>query len=172
MKKNKKEAIYAFIDSQNLNLGVRSAGWVLDFRKFFQYLTTKYRARKVYLFIGYKPGNEKLYTNLQQMGYVLVFKPTMELPDGEVKGNVDAELVLHTMIEYPNYDGAIIVSNDGDFHCLVEYLNDQGKLYKIMAPNKYYSSLLRKYNKFIVRIDLLKKSLVLEKAKISGRSKP
>lgn len=32
MKRKKKELIiYAFIDSQNLNLGVRSQGWRLDF---------------------------------------------------------------------------------------------------------------------------------------------
>lgn len=43
------------------------------------------------------------------MGYVLVFKPTLELPDGTVKGNVDTELVLHAMIQYKNYDKAILV---------------------------------------------------------------
>ena len=77
---------------------------------------------KAFLFIGYKPGNEALYTQMQQMGYVVILKPTLELADGTVKGNVDAELVLHTMIEYKNFDKAIIVSGDGDFHCLVEYL--------------------------------------------------
>jgi uncharacterized LabA/DUF88 family protein len=41
------------------------------------------------------------------------------LPSGRVKGNVDAELVLHTMIEYDNYSKAIIISGDGDFFCLV-----------------------------------------------------
>jgi hypothetical protein len=33
---------YAFIDSQNLNLGIREAGWFLDFRKFRVYLKEKY----------------------------------------------------------------------------------------------------------------------------------
>lgn len=166
---------YAFIDSQNLNLGVRSLGWKLDWRKFRQYLRNKYSVTNAYLFIGYKAGNEALYTNLQQMGYVVILKPTMELPDKTVKGNVDAELVLHTMIQYPNYDKAIIVSGDGDFHCLVEYLEEQGKLFHILAPNKHYSSLLRKYNNYIVRVDLLRNSLELKpkkKTKISGRSKP
>jgi uncharacterized LabA/DUF88 family protein len=49
-------------------------------------------------------------------------------PAGKVKGNVDAELVLHAMIEYPNYDKALIVTGDGDFFCLVEYLIKQDKL--------------------------------------------
>ena len=167
-----KQNNYAFIDSQNLNLGVRSQGWQLDFRKFRQYLHNKYYVTNVYLFIGYKAGNEALYTSLQQMGYIVILKPTMELPDKTVKGNVDAELVLHVMIQYPNYDKAIIVSGDGDFHCLVEYLEEQGKLLLILAPNRHYSSLLRKYNNYIVRVDLLRSSLEQKKTGIRGRSKP
>ncbi|MBM3703005.1 MAG: NYN domain-containing protein [Actinobacteria bacterium] len=59
------------------------------------------------------------------------------------------------------YDKAIIVSGDGDFHCLVEYLEQQRKLLHILVPNRRYSGLLRRYNNFIVRIDLLKGSLEL-----------
>ncbi len=168
----KKQENFAFIDSQNLNLGVRSQGWRLDFRKFRQYLRNKYNVTNVYLFIGYKAGNEALYTSLQQMGYIVILKPTMELPDKTVKGNVDAELVLHTMIQFGNYDKAIIVSGDGDFHCLVEYLEEHGKLLLILAPNRHYSGLLRKYNNYIVRVDLLKNSLEQKKTGIRGRSKP
>ena len=170
----KKLENFAFIDSQNLNLGVRSQGWKLDFRKFRQYLRNKYNVSQAFLFIGYLPGNEALYTKMQQMGYLVILKPTMELPDKTVKGNVDAELVLHTMIQYPNYDKAIIVSGDGDFHCLVEYLVEKDKLLKILAPSKHYSSLLRKFNNqhYIVRIDLLRSSLEQKKTGIRGRSKP
>ncbi len=170
--RSKKEIVYAFIDSQNLNLGVRSLGWRLDWRKFRQYLRNKYNVTNVYLFIGYKAGNEALYTNLQQMGYIVTLKPTMELPDKTVKGNVDAELVLHSMIQFENYDKAIIVSGDGDFHCLVEYLEQQSKLLLIVAPNRHYSGLLRKYNNYIVRVDLLRNSLEQKKTGIRGRSKP
>lgn len=65
----------------------------------------------------------------------------------KTKGNVDAELVLHSMIEYQNYEKAVIVSGDGDFHCLIKYLLKQEKLEKLVIPNKYkYSSLLRKFS--------------------------
>lgn len=167
--------VYAFIDSQNVNLGVKSQGWQLDWRKFRQYLRNKYNVTSAFLFIGYKPGNEALYTSLQQMGYVVILKPTMELPDKSVKGNVDAELVLHTMIQYKNYSKAIIASGDGDFRCLVEYLVKKNKLLCVLAPNRKYSRLLGVFNAYIVRIDLLRNSLEfvgIKKAKISGRSRP
>jgi uncharacterized LabA/DUF88 family protein len=110
---------YAFIDSQNLNLSIREQGWILDFKKFRRYLTWKYNITRTFLFIGYMYEYHSLYEDLQKDGYILVFKPTLQLPDGTVKGNVDAELVLHTMIEYPNFEKAMIVSGDGDFYCLV-----------------------------------------------------
>jgi uncharacterized LabA/DUF88 family protein len=150
---------YAFIDSQNFNLGVRSQGWKLDWRKFRKYLRDKYQVEKAFLFIGYKPGNETLYAKLQQNGFVLVLKPTLLLPNGAVKGNVDAELVLHTMIELENFDKAIIVSGDGDFYCLVEYLVKINKLFRLLTPNKYYSRLYKEFSKFIFRVDRLKKNI-------------
>ncbi|MBP9817364.1 NYN domain-containing protein [Candidatus Shapirobacteria bacterium] len=168
---------FAFIDSQNLNLGVKSQGWELDWSKFRQYLRNKYNVSTAYLFIGHVNGNESLYTYLQKCGYILILKPTLEHKVGNkivVKGNVDAELVLHTMIEFSHFEKAVIVSGDGDFHCLVEYLVSKDKLLRVLAPNRNYSGLLREFNQYVVRVDLLKKSLAKEnkKTKISVRSKP
>jgi uncharacterized LabA/DUF88 family protein len=135
---------YAFIDSQNLNLSIRNQGWNLDFARFRVYLKEKYDIERAFIFIGFVPHNQPLYTNLQKNGYILVFKPTLVLPDGTVKGNVDAEMVLHTMIEYTNYDKALIVTGDGDFYCLVDYLLKNEKLLHLMVPDKNrFSSLYR-----------------------------
>ena len=164
-KSSKKVANYAFIDSQNLHLGIKSQGWKLDYGKFRQYLRTKYQVTKTYLFIGYIEGNQTLYTYLQSVGYICIFKPTLEIGDNndknkvKIKGNVDAELVLHAMIEYENYNKAVIVSGDGDFHCLVEYLEGKGKLLKVIAPNKKYSSLLRRFAKYILVLSALKEKM-------------
>ena len=148
---------YAFIDSQNLNLSIREQGWILDFYKFRLYLSRKYGITKAFIFIGYVWENQALYTNLQKDGFILVFKPTLKLPDGRAKGNVDAELVLHTMIEYPNYDKALIVTGDGDFYCLVEYLLKTDKLLKLMIPNKEkYSSLFRKMMPHVIFMNNLR----------------
>lgn len=162
MKKKKQIGNYAFIDSQNLNLGVRSQGWKLDFARFRVYLKDKYQVIKAFLFIGYVPGNEALYKSLQEAGHIVIFKPTLEIKKGKkiiVKGNVDAELVMHTMIELKNFDKAVIVSGDGDFHCLIEYLIEKGKLLKLMAASRSsLSGLLRKFGKYVVFVvDLRRK---------------
>lgn len=142
-----KQNNYAFIDSQNLNLAIRSQGWVLDLRKFRIHLKETYGVEKAFAFVGFMAGNQALYTFLQDAGYIVIFKPTMEFEkDGElaVKGNVDAELVLQTMIEYLNYEKAVIITGDGDFYCLVKYLSENNKLLRLLIPNlNRYSKLLK-----------------------------
>jgi len=117
----------------------------VGFKKFRAYLRDKYSVENAFLLIGYLAGNESLYTFLQEAGFICIFKPTLELPDGRVKGNVDAELVLYTMIEFGNFEKAVIVTGDGDFYCLVEYLLKMNKLQKVLIPNqKKYSGLLKR----------------------------
>lgn len=135
---------FAFIDSNNLNLGIKDLGWKLDYKKFRIYLKEKYNVITAYLFLGYIPGNEAMYTSLQKAGFVIIFKPVILNKDGQHKGNVDAELVLHTMIELANFDKAIIVTSDGDFYCLVKYLKEQNKLNVVMSPYLRTCSILLK----------------------------
>lgn len=151
---------YAFIDSQNLNLGTSKdiihgrkliyKGWKLDFKKFRRYLSDKFRTKKAFLFIGYVKQNERMYRRLKSYGYELIFKPTVKDNRGDQKGNVDAELVLYSAaIEYPNYEKAIIVSGDGDFYCLYDFLEKNKKLFYLIIPNKLSeSSLLKKFQKY------------------------
>jgi len=172
---------YAFVDSQNLNLGTQRMGWKLDWRKFREYLRDKHNVTHAYLFIGYMSDNESLYEHMHELGYLIVLKPTVDVSsmhsdhkDGEpdktadekavkdkpiIKGNVDAELVLYAMKEMPNYDQAIIVSGDGDFFSLAEYLIGQNKLANILTPNWQYSSLLKPFEEKIIRLDQQRRQL-------------
>jgi len=158
---------YAFIDSQNLNLGVQKVGWKMDWRRFRQWLYDKHGVTHAYMFIGYMAENESLYELMHEHGYLVVLKPTLEVKvrsedesnkDSDdqksiVKGNIDADLVLYAMKEYPNYDKAVIVSGDGDFFGLIEYLAEQHKLLKLLTPNQRYSTLLKGFESYIEGLD-------------------
>ena len=143
---SKKPVTYAFIDSQNLNLGVRDLGWRIDQARFRKYLTDKYGVQRAYIFIGFMPENARLYAALQAAGFVCIFRPTLMNKDGTTKGNCDAELVLQSMIDIESYDKAIIVSGDGDFQCLAKYLHEQDKLGALLIPNKQKFSALLKFD--------------------------
>ena len=137
---------YAFIDSQNLNLGVRDLGWRIDQVRFRRYLAEKYGVERAYIFIGFMVENARLYAALQAAGFVCIFRPTLVYKDGTTKGNCDAELVLQAMIDIDDYDKAILVSGDGDFQCLAKYLHEQDKLGALLIPNKHKFSGLLKFD--------------------------
>lgn len=181
MRRKPQKGVYAFIDSQNLNVGVQKFGWKMDWKKFRQFLTDNYGVTKAYMFIGYVPEFESLYQQLHEAGYLIVLKPTFDMTrvqptaeekeqklknkdqvekeDRPTKGNVDADLVLWAMKEIPHYSKAVIVSGDGDFYALIEYLDEQKKLLKLLAPNAHYSGLFNRFENYVERLDTYKNDL-------------
>jgi uncharacterized LabA/DUF88 family protein len=181
MRPQKKKQVYAFIDSQNLNVSTQRLGWKMDWKKFRQWLTDKYDVEKAYMFIGYVPEFEDMYQQLHESGYLIVLKPTFDMTrvqltaeekeekrkdkrEGEkeerpTKGNVDADLVLWAMKEMPNYHQAVLVSGDGDFYSLVEYLVEKKRLRKLLTPNAFYSGLYNKFDQHVDRLDLHRSEL-------------
>ncbi len=136
---------YAFIDAQNLNSGLYKLGWKIDWKRFREYLREEAGVEVAYVFLGFMLGNQDLYLMLQKSGFVVVFKEILTTESWEVKGNIDAELILQAMIDYDRYDQALIVSWDGDFTCLLRYLGQNNKLLGILAPyEKGLSSLIQK----------------------------
>ena len=159
---------YAFIDAQNLNRGTQHVGWKMNWKKFREYLEKEHNVSQAFMFIGYVPDNEDLYNQMKEAGYMVVLKPTVDMLMSEeeladekhvTKGNVDAELVMYIMKEIKNYKQAILVSGDGDFCSVVEYLKEKGKLGPILVPNMKYSSLLKQFDDKIIRLDQKKSEL-------------
>ena len=69
------------------------------------------------------------------------------------------------MIEYANYEEAVIVTGDGDFYCLIDHLIKQGKLLRLIVPDRHrYSSLLRKFMPRIAFMNNLRDKLEYKKA--------
>jgi uncharacterized LabA/DUF88 family protein len=174
-KKSDKPTVYAFIDSQNLNVGTQKFGWKMNWIRFREWLASEYGVDKAFMFIGYIPENEALYEQMHDAGFLVVLKQTFDMTrmkpeeklkdNGEpedkkpVKGNIDTDLVLWAMKEMGNYQKAIIVSGDGDFFSLVEYLHSKKRLLHIMAPNAHYSQLYNAYEPYVVKLDDHKRTL-------------
>jgi uncharacterized LabA/DUF88 family protein len=172
MPKNKPANTYAFIDSQNLNLSIREQGWRLDFARFRVYLQDKFCVEKAYIFIGYMPTNQQLYSFLQDSGFHCVFRPTLTYKNGKTKGNCDAELILQAMVDFKEYDQAVIVTGDGDFYCLIEHLIKNQKLKALLVPNRHkYSALLKlkEFKPFTRDMNDLRKKL---EYKVSKKKNP
>lgn len=136
---------YAFIDSQNLNLGI---DWDLDHARFRVYLKEKYGIVRAFMFLGYIERLGPLYRRLERAGFELVFKEVTRDQNGRIKGNVDVDMTLYTLVTLDAYDKAVLVTSDGDFAPLVQYLLTQDKLHRVLSPKyRTCSWLLRKHAK-------------------------
>ncbi len=140
----------AFIDGQNLNVSTTRAKtpWKVDLQRFRVFLKEKYQVSEAYYFIGaYDPKNQELYNALQRYGYVVVFREH----DGESlshkKGNVDTDIVFSIMrklVEREKFNKIILVSGDGDYWRMVDYLIQKDKFAKLLVPNNATLSSLYK----------------------------
>ncbi len=146
----KKEKNLAFIDGQNLYMGTRSdsPAWNIDLAKFCVYLKNKYKVSKIYYFLGYISDNHKeLYESIQEAGYILIFKEHTDAMLGKKKGNVDSDIIFHVMkklYKKESFDKIVLVSGDGDYKALVDFLIEENRFKKILFPNKKFASSLYK----------------------------
>jgi uncharacterized LabA/DUF88 family protein len=145
----KKEfANIAFIDGQNLHLGTREDGWKIDLEKFRVYLRDKYSVYEAFYFLGYvSDEQEDLYNNLQRAGFIVVFKEHHASSVGKKKGNVDSDIIFEMMknlVENTQFQKIILVSGDGDYKKVIDYLIRKDRFGKILFPNKKFASSLYK----------------------------
>jgi uncharacterized LabA/DUF88 family protein len=140
----------AFIDGQNLYLGTLDGGWKFDYKKLRTYLAEKYNVIEAHYFLGFVSNQEQdLYVSLQKAGFILDFREHSSALLGKKKGNVDCDIVFAIMkkiIEEEEFDKILIVSGDGDYFKLVDYLIKKGKVEKMLFPNQNFASSL--YDKF------------------------
>lgn len=148
------DRVNIYIDGNNLYRSAIEVGFIIDYKKFNGWLRQKYNAKYIYLFIGLVPTRIKFYEYIQECGFILIFKQTVSV-SGVIKGNCDAELVLKTVSDFytKSFDKCILVTGDGDFGCLVEFLEKDSALASVIAPDeKKCSILLRNKN---IRITFL-----------------
>lgn len=159
----KKQNNFAYIDGANLHRGIADLGWKLDYKRFRVWLSEKYGVKTAYLFLGLIPKYKDLYKHLQESGFTLVFKEVVYDGDGNPKGNCDADLVLQAAKDtYENkFDKALLVSSDGDYSCLVSFLQEKQRFYTILSPHpkNKCSILLKRTNAKIVYINDKKEQL-------------
>lgn len=140
----------AYIDGQNLYMGTSTGepSWHVDLSRFRKYLTEKYHVEKAYYYLGYLiDGNQDLYEKLQTAGFIVVFREHNSQMLGKKKGNVDSDIIFSIMKRlYKNdLEGKIIlISGDGDYKMLVDFLIEENKLEKILFPNRVFASSLYK----------------------------
>jgi uncharacterized LabA/DUF88 family protein len=66
---------------------------------------------------------------------------------GTKKGNVDSDIIFNIMkklYKKEQFDKVVLVSGDGDYKLVVDFLIEENRFKKILFPNKKYASSLYK----------------------------
>ena len=142
----------AYIDGQNLYMGTSKSSpkWTVSLARFRTYLARKYNVKDAYYYLGYVQEGaniEKLYESIQKAGFILVFREHNSAMLGKKKGNVDADIIFSIMKRLylkEKFNKIVLVSGDGDYKMLVDFLIEQNKFEKILFPNRRYRSSLYK----------------------------
>jgi uncharacterized LabA/DUF88 family protein len=142
----------AYVDGQNLYMGTSQTQppWEIDLKRFRVYLEQKYHVKEAYYLLGHVNEGEKytdLYNEIQLAGFVLQFRQHTPAMLSKKKGNVDTDLVFSIMkhlYKQNDFDKVILVSGDGDYKKLVDFLIEENKFEKILFPNSKFASSLYK----------------------------
>ncbi|MDB5188763.1 MAG: hypothetical protein JWM92_361 [Candidatus Nomurabacteria bacterium] len=139
------EKINIYIDGNNLYRAAKKRCFKIDYKKFNGWLRQKYNPKNVYLFIGLLPQRALFYEYLKKCGFALIFKQTISVGK-TIKGNCDAELVLGCVSDFytKSFTSCILITGDGDFGCLVEFLVINQALHRVIAPDRDRCSILLK----------------------------
>jgi uncharacterized LabA/DUF88 family protein len=121
------ERVGIFVDIQNVYYGAKdNFKGKIDFRKLTDSML---KGRKQVVLNAYLVNSDNDNTNfvsfMKQIGYNIVSKDLKKRSDGSSKGNLDIEMAIDIITEKDRLDTVILVSGDGDFVALVEYLKSQ-----------------------------------------------
>lgn len=140
----------AYIDAQNLYLGTTKTAdsWKIDLKKFRTYLHEKYRVAEAYYFFGaFDPDQQDMYAAIQRYGYILYFREHGIKLTGKKKGNVDVDIVftiMRSLYLKEDFNKIVLVSGDGDYRRMVDFLIKEGRFEKLLFPCEEYASSLYK----------------------------
>jgi len=121
------ERIGIFVDIQNVYYGAMdNFKGKIDFRKLTESIVKgrKLVVSNAYLVKG-DNDNSNFVTFMKQLGYSIISKDLKKRSDGSAKGNLDIEMVIDIITEKDRLYTVVLVSGDGDFVALVEYLKSQ-----------------------------------------------
>ena len=143
----KRQITYAFIDASNIIYGAREEGWFIDQQKLFQYLKSKFSVSKTFFYYGKDSKSQKkenFLNKLKDFGFILRVKEIKRY-GRRTKANCDVDLTMDMLLLKDKYQQAIVMTGDGDFVPLLQYLRSQKKKIIIISSPKRTAKELRHF---------------------------
>jgi len=138
--------VAVLIDVQNLYHSAKNLyNARVNFREILKTAVSNRSLIRVFAYVvSTKTGEEKpFFEALTNLGIETRVKELQEFYGGQKKADWDVGIVIDAIRIAPSVDDLVLVSGDGDFLSLVEYLKNQGKRVEVMAFGKSASGKLK-----------------------------
>lgn len=148
---NSNMRVSVFVDGANFfYMQKDKLKWFADPKKILEFVKKKTQGELVdaFYYQSFVPQQENYLKALPTMGYTLVTKDLKDIYSNEGtskhKGNFDVEIVLDMFNTIDHYDMAILISGDGDFERLLQFLRVRGKRFLVMSTQGIVAEEIRR----------------------------
>ncbi len=155
-----------YIDAANIILSAQGIDFDLDLNLLFQYLYDKYRNCKIVFFVGDVEYLKTIVNIITEHGVELVVKQTVR-EGGKIKANCDVELTNRITVDVERniVQKVIIMSGDGDFVALTDYVRYMGKCVLCISVTPKNTSIFIKHRSYLRIMYLIQVRELLENKK-------
>ena len=144
--KHKEQRVAVLIDVQNMYHSAKNLyGKKVSFSEILKLAVGERKLIRAFAYVvRTKTGEEKpFFEALSKLGIETRVRDLQEFYGGLKKADWDVGITIDAVKTAPGVDSIVLVSGDGDFIQLVEYLKNQGKRAEVIVFGKSASSRLR-----------------------------
>ncbi len=164
--KHKGQRVAVLVDVQNLYHSARNLyNSRVNFKEILKEAVSKRNLIRAFAYVvKTKSGEEKpFFEALEKLGIETKVRDLQEFYGGAKKADWDVGIVIDAIRISPSVDDFVLVSGDGDFIALVEYLKNQGKRVEVMAFGRSSSSKLKEISDEFIDLSEKKDKFLLNK---------
>lgn len=169
---HKEQRVAVFIDVQNLYYSARNFyGSRVNFREILKLAVGNRKLIRAFAYVvRTKTGvEEPFFSALTKLGIETRVRELQEFYGGQKKADWDVGIVIDAIKTASSaIDVIVLVSGDGDFIPLVEYLKNQGKRVEVVAFNKTCAARLKESADGFIDLEEDVEKYLLEKKESHG----
>ncbi len=141
----KTQTVAVFVDAQNMYHSARNLYHAkVNFKELLKFAVDSRNLVKAnaYVVKSDVPEEQGFFEALERSGYYLKMKDLQIFPGGMKKGDWDVGIAIDAISMIPKTEVMVLVTGDGDFVPLLEYLKHQGVTVEVVAFRRSTSAKL------------------------------
>mgnify|MGYP001627140041 CR=1 FL=1 len=161
------QRVAIFIDTQNIYHSAKNFyGKKVDFSNLVKILTHERNLIRAIAYVIKSDFSSKeisFFETLTKKGIELRIKEMIHLPGGEKKADWDVGIAVDAIRMSKFVDAIVLVTGDGDFLPLVDYLKNQGNIVEVAGFSRNTSSRLKEAADYFYDLDEIKNFILIKK---------